>query len=121
MLRRLVTVLSLLILLVGATGCRAAATDEVTVTSETIIVDVRTPDEFSAGHLGGARLLDLNGGQFEAELPNLDPDAEYVVYCRSGNRSAQAVKLMTAAGFTKVTDLGSMQNASQVTGIAVVK
>ena len=91
------------------------------VPAEATIIDVRTPDEFEAGHLEGAQLLDLNGGQFDAEMSELDPAGTYNVYCRSGNRSATAVQKMRDAGFTGVTDLGSMDAAAQTTGIPVVQ
>jgi len=45
----------------------------------------------------------------------------YVVYCRSGNRSAQAVERMKAAGFGNLSDLGSLENASSQTGVAIVQ
>ena len=62
-----------------------------------------------------------NGGQFAAELPNLDPDAEYVVYCRSGNRAGQAVALMEKAGIGAATNAGSLEQAAKATGLAVVE
>lgn len=85
-----------------------------------IVIDVRTPEEYAAGNLEGAKLLDFNGGQFAAELSSLDPDAEYLVYCRSGNRSAQAISLMQAEGFEKVTNLGSLEQAAQATGLSIL-
>lgn len=85
-----------------------------------IVLDVRTPEEYGAGYLEGAKLLDFNGGQFAAELSTLDPDAEYLVYCRSGNRSAQAISLMQAEGFEKVTNLGSLEQASSATGLPIL-
>lgn len=88
---------------------------------ETIILDVRTADEYAAGHLEGAQQLDFNGGEVIAAIPNLDPDVEYLVYCRSGNRSGQSVALMARAGFTKATNLGSLEQAAQATGIAIVR
>jgi len=100
-------------------GANAGAS--VVVTAETVIVDVRTPDEYADGHLEGAELLDLTGGDFAAALPSLDPNAEYVVYCRSGNRSGQAVAMMEDAGFTNVTNLGSLSEAADATGITVVR
>lgn len=87
---------------------------------QTVVIDVRTPEEYDAGHLEGATLLDLNGGEFAAALPTLDPQAQYVVYCRSGNRSGQAVKMMEDAGFTSVTNLGSVEAASSSTGLPIV-
>jgi rhodanese-related sulfurtransferase len=86
-----------------------------------IILDVRTPEEFAAGHLDGAVLVDIKDPSFDEKLTALDPSAPYVVYCRSGNRSAQAVERMKAAGFTDLTDLGSLENASSKTGIAIVQ
>ena len=85
-----------------------------------MIIDVRTPAEYTEGHLDGAILLDLNGGQFAQELPNLDPQASYLVYCRSGNRSGQAAAMMEDAGFESVSDLGSLQQAAEATGVEIV-
>lgn len=107
--------------LVGVSACSGGASTEAVAPSEdAVIVDVRSPSEYEAGHLNGAVLLDLNAGQFAAELPTLDPEAEYLVYCRSGNRSGQAVAMMEGEGFVNVTDLGSMENASEITGIEIV-
>lgn len=102
-------------------GCSANPEPTVSVTSDTIIIDVRSAEEFASGHLDGANLLDLNSGEFAAYLPNLDPAAEYLVYCRSGNRSTQAINMMLDAGFTNVTNLGSVQEASKATGISIIK
>lgn len=102
-------------------GCSTTADQAVEFTQDTIIIDVRSPGEFADGHLEGAQLLDLNSGQFSAALPGLDPQVAYVVYCRSGNRSAQAVAMMEEAGFDDVTDLGSLKQAADATGIAIVK
>jgi rhodanese-related sulfurtransferase len=82
---------------------------------------VRTPEEFAAGHLGGAVLVDIKDASFDARIAELDPSLSYVVYCRSGNRSAQAVERMKAAGFGNLSDLGSLENASSQTGIAIVQ
>lgn len=70
------------------------------------VIDVRTPDEHAAGHLDGAVLLDLAGGQFEREVGDLDRDASYVLYCRTGARSADAAAIMDELGFADVTDAG---------------
>lgn len=84
------------------------------------MIDVRTPGEYAGGHLEGAVLLDLNSGAFAAAIPSLEPDAEYVVYCRSGNRSGQAVAMMEQAGFANVTDLGGVGDAAAATGLPIV-
>lgn len=70
-----------------------------------VILDVRTPDEFDSGHLDGALNLDVSSPQFADQLTELDPGSRYAVYCRSGNRSAQAVKLMQQAGLEQVAHL----------------
>ena len=70
-----------------------------------ITLDVRTPGEFAEGHLEGARLIDFQSGNFENEIATLDKNATYAVYCRSGNRSGQALKVMQDAGFTNVFNM----------------
>ena len=64
------------------------------------VIDVRTPEEFDAVHVDGAELIDVRGADFDTEIAALDPAKTYLVYCRSGNRSAQAVARMRAAGLT---------------------
>jgi phage shock protein E len=70
-----------------------------------IALDVRTPGEFTEGHIEGAILVDFQSGNFENEIASLDKNQTYAVYCRSGNRSGQAVKVMSDAGFTKLYNL----------------
>jgi len=70
-----------------------------------ITLDVRTPIEFAEGHIEGARLIDFQSGNFENEIAALDKNATYAVYCRSGNRSGQAVKVMQDAGFINVFNM----------------
>jgi rhodanese-related sulfurtransferase len=68
-------------------------------------LDVRTPSEFNEGHIEGAQLIDFQSGNFESEIETLDKSKTYAVYCRSGNRSGQAVKIMSDAGFTNLYNL----------------
>ncbi|MCU0657454.1 MAG: rhodanese-like domain-containing protein [Polyangiaceae bacterium] len=71
------------------------------------LVDVRSPGEFSGGHLPGA--INLPVGELGARLSEL-PDRErpLVVYCASGMRSAAAASLLRGKGFREVHDLGAM-------------
>lgn len=71
----------------------------------TVLIDVRTRDEFTAGHLRGARNIDFRAADFDARLAALDKAATYAVYCHSGNRSGQALQRMATVGFTQVADL----------------
>ena len=73
------------------------------------VIDVRTPEEFAAGHVAGAVNLNLQDPAFAEQVAALDPGAAYVVYCRSGNRSATAVAQMRAAGLD-VLDGGGLQD-----------
>jgi phage shock protein E len=88
--------------------------------STAIIIDVRATDEFAAGHLDGAVNYNVEDGTLEQALPNLNPNANYVVYCRSGRRSAIAADLMKENGFTQIADLGSLEDAADATGFAIV-
>ncbi|MBT9608251.1 rhodanese-like domain-containing protein [Microbacterium sp.] len=103
------------------TSCTAPTTAQPAVSSDAIVIDVRTPAEHAEGHLDGALLLDVTAGELQAAIPDLDPHADYVVYCRSGQRAAAAVNLMEAAGFTKVRNLGSLADAAASTGLSVVQ
>ena len=71
------------------------------------LVDVRTPGEFAAGHLSGARNIPLY--ELGGRLGELEPkDGPIVLYCASGTRSAMAKRTLKRAGFTGVHNLGSM-------------
>lgn len=99
-------------------GC--SSTTPTGIGDDTVIIDVRTPAEYSEGHLAGAVNIDVSSPAFldsVAELPN---DGNYVVYCRSGNRSAQAATIMRDRGFKHVTDAGAVNDASESTGRDIV-
>ncbi|WP_232058409.1 rhodanese-like domain-containing protein [Nibribacter ruber] len=78
-----------------------------------VVVDVRTPEEFAAGHLQAALLSDFRGGQFAKDFAGWDKDKTYYLYCASGNRSGQAAKLMLDAGFTKVYNVGAFNQLKE--------
>ena len=73
-----------------------------------VILDVRTEEEYQAGHVPGAIVIPNETISSEPleELP--DMDQEILVYCRSGNRSAQAAKKLAEAGYTQVYDFGGI-------------
>lgn len=73
--------------------------------SGTVLLDVRTPEEYSAGHLPGAVNIDLSANDFRSRVERLDPDATYGVYCHTGRRSAEAMAFMLDRGFTRVFHL----------------
>ena len=63
------------------------------------LLDVRTAEEYKSGHIRGAKLIPLN--KLEANLDKLkaDRDKKIVVYCRSGNRSVAASRILEKHGF----------------------
>ena len=67
------------------------------------LIDVREPGEWEVAHIEGARLVPL--GRLQGSLPTFDGSREFVVMCRSGQRSAAAVKQLQAAGFRRVRNL----------------
>lgn len=68
--------------------------------SAAVILDVRQPDEFAAGHLADAINLDwLNPSKFSEGIARLDKDRTYYIYCRSGRRSNAAASKMKSEGF----------------------
>ena len=71
-----------------------------------VVLDVRRPDEFAAGHIEGAVLLNfLDTVSFNAGVEKLDKSKTYYIYCRSGRRSNNAAVILQKKGFT-VFDLG---------------
>ncbi|KRO39104.1 MAG: hypothetical protein ABR66_05425 [Microbacteriaceae bacterium BACL25 MAG-120322-bin65] len=85
-----------------------------------MIIDVRTPSEFAAGHLEGALNIDVQSGDFAAQINELDTQGTYYIYCRSGNRSGQAIAQMTNMGFSNMTNGGGVADASKASGIPIV-
>jgi rhodanese-related sulfurtransferase len=76
----------------------------------TVVLDVRTPEEFALAHVPGARNIPVQSlAQRAAELGS-DKRVPVVIYCRSGARSAVATNLLRGLGFTQVTDIGPMGN-----------
>ena len=67
-----------------------------------VILDVRTPEEFAGWHLPDAVNLDIQARDFLTRLEGLDRGESYLVYCRSGNRSAKAVQAMEQMEFPRV-------------------
>jgi phage shock protein E len=73
--------------------------------TDLVIVDVRTPAEFAAGHLIGAVNVDFRSPEFEAKLASLNRATSYLVYCRVGHRSANALRIFKRLGFVSVLDM----------------
>lgn len=75
------------------------------------VVDVRTPAEFSTGHIPRAINVDFEASDFQANISKLDPAKTYAVYCHSGRRSGLATALMAKIGFKHIYNLdGGISN-----------
>lgn len=70
-----------------------------------VVLDVRTSEEFAGQRLPDATMIDFYSPDFAQQIADLDRDAPYLLYCRSGNRSGQAAELMEELGFTDVQDV----------------
>ena len=77
---------------------------------EYILLDVRTQEEYDNGHIEGAILIPVDVLQSRAadELP--DVNARIIIYCRSGNRSATAARMLADLGYTQVYDMGGIMD-----------
>lgn len=120
-MKRLVIVFLIVILLSGCTATKeenkimynkitAEEAKEMIDTQEVIILDVRTQEEFKEKHIEGALLIP------DYELANVaksklpDKNKKILVYCRSGNRSKSAARLLIDMGYTNVYDFGGIIN-----------
>ena len=101
------------------TGSSSPSPTPVTLAAGTHLYDVRTTEEYAAGHAQFADnwpLADIEAGK----LPSIEKDATIAIYCRSGNRSAQAKSLLEKAGFTNVKDIGGLDKLKDY-GLQIVK
>ena len=108
--------LSILILTVLGGACGHAQTAESRLTARDFlkkieqtpgaqVVDVRTPAEFKAGHIGEASNIDIRSSDFKRMASVLDKSKPVFVYCLSGGRSASAVKYFQEQGYTQVYEM----------------
>lgn len=75
----------------------------------TTIIDVRTPEEFAAGHVPGA--INFPVERMEAgKFPDVKKDSSIALYCRSGRRATSAHEMMKSAGFTNVRNMGGLDD-----------
>jgi len=70
-----------------------------------VILDVRTLQEYRSGHLNGAINVDFRSPFFRDQIVGLDRNNAYLLYCRTGIRSARAAMLMMSLGFKELYNL----------------
>lgn len=74
-----------------------------------VLLDVRTAAEFSGGTLLGAKNVDFLSSNFAQKVGKLDKNVTYFIFCRSGNRSANACRVMRQMGFEVRNLLGGIR------------
>ena len=85
--------------------------NKISESPEAVILDVRTPQEFSEGHIENAKNADWNGNQFELQIAKFDKTKPLFVYCLGGGRSASASSKLRSNGFKEVYELdGGIMN-----------
>ncbi|MBD0297481.1 MAG: rhodanese-like domain-containing protein [Bacteroidota bacterium] len=71
----------------------------------TVVMDVRTAEEYASGHIPKSLNMDVQQENFTNRIQSLDKSRTYLLYCRSGKRSAKALNIMKENGFDKVYHL----------------
>jgi len=88
--------------------------------SDFVILDIRTPQEYATGFIEDAVNIDYYATIFRDDIDKLDKDKTYLVYCRTANRSGQAMSTFNDLGFTDVYDMQGGIVAWQAAGYSVV-
>ena len=82
------------------------------------VIDVRTMDEWNSGHLESA--INIEWQNITSIQSNIPKNEEIYLYCRSGNRSGKATKILLDAGYTNVINAGSIEEASSLLDINII-
>ena len=88
-------------------------------TGPVVIIDLRSAEEYKRGHLEGAVNYDFSSGDFSSQISGLDRNAQYQVY-GTDDQPKMASAVMRNAGFSGVTELGTLDAAKKTTGAKVV-
>jgi thioredoxin 1 len=100
---------------------RAEEFDKLRQQTNSVVLDVRTPKEFAAGHIAGATNIDWNAADFQTKVSGLDKGKTWLVHCAAGVRSAKAADKMTTLQFTNVYNLEGGLKAWEKAGKPVEK
>jgi len=121
-MKKTISILLALFLFGGISACAADSSPKTISAAEgkammeddenIILIDVRTESEYLESHIAGAILVPLDDISTLASQKMSDLNATYIVYCRSGRRSAEAVALLDEMGYTSLYDMGGIINWS---------
>lgn len=93
---------------------------DLTTSPGVVVLDIRTPEEYAAGHIEDSVNIDFYAADFADRVAALDRETSYVMYCRSGNRSEVASTLMRDLGFVDVAELEGGVLSWASTGLPLV-
>ena len=128
---RVITASALLVVCsaIALSGCSGSAGSSVSSSANTasagakasgpVIIDLRSAEEFKKGHLEGAVNYDFSSGDFSSQISSLDHSSQYQLY-GSADQPKMASAVMRNAGFSGVTELGTLDAAKKTTGAKVV-
>lgn len=111
---KLVSVLTLTI--TSLFGCKAQQDPNVSLITwkevkteitkgDIILIDVRTPEEYLSGTVEGAENINFFDKDFKAKFDKFDKEKPIYIFCKSGNRSGKAVKILSKMGFEEIYDI----------------
>jgi rhodanese-related sulfurtransferase len=86
-----------------------------------VVIDLRTPEEFKKGHIKGAINMDYNSADFEQQIEKLNKQKAYYIYCENEERSGKAAVYMKAQGFCNILVLRDGFHSWKKMGYEVVK
>ena len=93
------------------------ALDLMSKSTNLVLLDVRTPEEYMGGSAPNSINIDVLNTDFKSKIDLLDKNKEYIVYCRSGNRSSIASSIMATNGFLHVYNLQNINYTDFVNAI----
>jgi len=88
---------------------------------DSVVLDVRSAEEFQSGHIPGALNVDVNSSGFREKIAKLDKSKTYLVHCAAGVRSVKACKILAPLKFEKLVNLEGGFNAWEKAGQPVEK
>jgi phage shock protein E len=94
---------------------------ELVAAGDVVILDIRTPGEFTAGHIPGATNVDYRDRDFAERVAALDPSHVYLMHCAVGGRSARALTLFHDHGFSNVHHLRTGFEGWKAAGMEVTR
>ena len=86
-----------------------------------VVLDIRTPGEFAAGHIENAVNIDYFSQNFQSQLDQLDKSKNYVMHCKSGGRSGRSVSIFKELNFKNLIHMNGGFDEWAQSGLPIVK